>query len=216
MSDAVRVVLADDHAPTRAGVRIALEGAGVTVCAEAASAAGAIDATLTEKPDACLLDVHMPGSGIHAAEMIKGRLPDVLVLMLTVSSEDDDLFDALRAGASGYLLKDMDPAELPSALRGALVGEAALPGRLTSRIVAELNRRGGHRSLVLPDRPGVELTPREWDVLDLLRAGLATREIAGRLFVSPVTVRRHRSDIFRKLGVSSLEEALELVPQSAR
>src|SRR5207237_2423389 len=96
-----RVLLADDHPPTRAGVRYTLEQAGMVICAEAGDADGAVEAALREKPDLCLIDVHMPGSGIQATKAITDALPDTSVIMLTVSRDDSDLFDALRAGASG-------------------------------------------------------------------------------------------------------------------
>src|ERR671914_90822 len=101
---APRVLIADDHPPTRAGVRMALEHGGIEVCAEVGSAQHAVEAAVRERPDACLLDIEMPGSGIWAAAEIAAVLPDVPVLMLTVSRDTDDLFDALRAGALGYLL----------------------------------------------------------------------------------------------------------------
>jgi two-component system, NarL family, nitrate/nitrite response regulator NarL len=213
MSGPVRVLVADDHPPTRRGVRQTLEQQGFLVCAEAASAEGAVEAALRERPDVCLLDVGMPGGGIRAAGEIAARLPATTIVMLTVSDDEDDLLDALRAGASGYLLKDMDTEQLPVALWAALRGEAALPRRLATNLVRELRRRGGPR-LTMPDGRTVHLTPREFDVLELLREGLATAEIARRLFVAPVTVRRHVSAILEKLGVSSREEAVHLVGRS--
>jgi DNA-binding NarL/FixJ family response regulator len=190
-----------------------LEQQGFMVCAEAASARGAVEAALRERPDVCLIDVRMPGGGIHAAREIADELPDTTVVMLTVSERDDDLFDALRAGASGYLLKDMDAEQLPVALRAVLRGEAAVPRRLAASLVQELRRRGAPRLTKLDGRV-VQLTPREWEVLELLCDGLATAEIAQRLFVAPVTVRRHVSAILEKLGVSSRAEAVRLVGHS--
>jgi DNA-binding NarL/FixJ family response regulator len=204
----IRVLIADDHPPTRAGVRAALEGHGFEVVGEVADAAAAIDAAVRERPDVCLLDIHMPGNGIHAAGEITQRLPDVAVVMLTISRNDDDLFDALRAGASGYLLKDMDPARIPHALQGVLEGEAALPRALTARVIDEFRGRGRRRRVSLSGERGVELTSREWEVLELMRQGLGTAQIAERLFVSRVTVRRHVSSILQKLRVSSRQEAI--------
>jgi DNA-binding NarL/FixJ family response regulator len=122
-----RVLIADDHVPTRARVSAVLERGGFEVCVEAGSAQAAIDAALRERPDICLLDVHMPGSGITAAEEIHARLVETVVVMLTVSHEASDLSDSRRAGARGYLLKDMDPALLPEVLRSALRGDAVFP-----------------------------------------------------------------------------------------
>jgi len=125
-------VLADDHAATRLGVRLALEDAGFRVVAEAADAREAVDAALEHRPDLCLLDVYMPGLGIAAAAELAEALPDMPVVMLSVSDTDEDLFEALRAGACGYLLKDTDPQRLPHALRAVLNGEAPLPRVLTA------------------------------------------------------------------------------------
>jgi DNA-binding NarL/FixJ family response regulator len=205
------VLIADDHVPIRGGIRAALEDDGFSVCAEEGDAEGAIEAALRERPDLCLLDVHMPGSGIHAAGEIARRAPECAVVMLTVSRNDEDLFDALRAGAAGYLLKDTDPARLPHALRGVLAGEAALPRALVSRVLDEFRENGRGRRVALLGGRGARLTSREWEVLNLLRDGLSTGEIAERLFVSPVTVRRHVSAILGKLGVSDRQAALDLV-----
>ena len=211
MSRLIRVIVADDHPPTRAGVRIALEANGFEVCAEVGNAASAIEAARRELPDVCLLDIHMPGDGIHAAEEISRELPETAVVMLTVSRTDSDLFDALRAGASGYLLKDIDPARLPLALHGVLEGEAALPRQLVALLIEEFRERKRRRRIPLRGRRSAELTDREWEVLELMRQGCSTEEIAARLFISPVTVRTHVSAILRKLQVPTREAAIELL-----
>ena len=211
MSETFRVLIADDHPPTRAGVRAALERDNFVVCAEAADARSAIEGARRERPDVCLLDIHMPGDGIHAAETIARELPEAAVVMLTVSRTDADLFNALRAGASGYLLKDIDPARLPLALRGVLEGEAALPRRLVALLIEEFRERKRRRRIPLVGRRGVELTDREWEVLELMKQGLTTDEIATRLFISPVTVRTHVSAVLRKLHVPTREAALKLL-----
>ncbi len=205
-----RVTLADDHPPTRAGVRAALEAAGWEVCAEAGDARSAVEAALEHRPDVVLLDIKMPGGGVAAADAITAALPDVAVVMLTVSRDDGDLFAALRAGASGYLLKDMDPDRLPLALEGVLVGEAALPRNLVTRVMEEFRGRG-RRRVILPNRRPANLTPREWDVLEGMRDGLRTSEIAARMGVSPVTVRTHVSSILRKLQVPNRAAAIRLL-----
>ena len=209
MSEPLRVVIADDHQLTRVGVRRALERGGFEVCAEAHDAASAVEVAEREQPDICLLDIQMPGSGIHAAEEIAMKVPDAAVVMLTVSRSDRDLFDALRAGASGYLLKDMDPERLPLALSGVLEGEAALPRHLVALVIEEFRERGRRRPLL--KKRGVVLTNREWEVLELMSQGLTTFEIADRLFIEPVTVRTHVSAILKKLHVSSRKEALQLL-----
>jgi DNA-binding NarL/FixJ family response regulator len=213
LSDGLRVLIADDHPPTRAGVRAALEQAGFTVSSEHADAAAAVQAALDERPDICLLDVHMPGNGITAAARIRAALPETSIVMLTVSTNDTDLFDALRAGALGYLLKDTDPERLPHALRGVLEGEAALPRMLVARLIEEFRARE-HRRVSLFKRRGVELTSREWQVLELLREGLSTAEIADQLVISRVTVRTHVSAILKKLQVPDRKAALELFEES--
>jgi len=205
----MRVVIADDHPMTRVGVRIALERDGFEICAEADDAASAVEAAERELPDICLLDIQMPGSGIHAAEEIARKVPDAAIVMLTVSRSDRDLFDALRVGASGYLLKDTDPERLPLALRGVLEGEAALPRHLVALVIEEFRERGRRRPIL--KKRGVVLTDREWEVLDLMSQGLTTFEIADRLFIEPVTVRTHVSAILKKLRVSSRKAALELL-----
>jgi DNA-binding NarL/FixJ family response regulator len=210
----ISVLVADDHARTRAMVRGALEHSGdFTVCAEAADAPSAIALAEQERPQVCLIDINMPGSGIHAAARICASMPDTAVIMLTVSRQDEDLFDALRAGASGYLLKGIDEDSIAAAVHQVLAGEAALPGTLVTRLVEEFRDRELRR-VALPAGPAARLTGREWDVLELMRSGATTREIAERLFVSPTTVRSHVSTVLRKLGVPSREKALELFEQS--
>jgi DNA-binding NarL/FixJ family response regulator len=213
VSTAIRIVIADDHPPTRAGVRVALEDGGFTVCSEHGDATGAVRAALQERPDVCLLDVNMPGNGIAAAARIHAALPDTAVVMLTVSNDNNDLFDALRAGASGYLLKDTDPARLPFALRGVLEGEAALPRALVARLIDEFRDREQRRVSLLKRR-SVKLTSREWQVLELLRTGLTTGEIAEQLVISRVTVRTHVSAILKKLQVGNRKAALQLFEEN--
>ncbi len=197
--------------PTRAGVRAALDQGGFRVVEEVASAPAAIEAAKRERPDVCLLDIHMPGSGIRAASEIAAALPSTAVVMLTVSMNEDDLFDALRAGASGYLLKDTDPERLPLALHGVLRGEAAIPRKLAARVLDEFRERGRRRHVPLLHERGVDLTSREWEVLDLLRQGLTTKEIGGRLHISEITVRRHVATVLKKLRVPTREAALKLL-----
>jgi DNA-binding NarL/FixJ family response regulator len=204
------VLLADDHPAVRAGVRAALEAGGLTICAEVGNAEDAVTAAVEHQPDVCLLDVRMPGGGIWAAKEISDRVADTVVVMLTVSSVQEELFEALRAGASGYLLKDMDPKRLPSLLRAAVVGEAPLPPTLVARLVDEFRSRGRRRFLALPQRRSVELTSREYEVLELLRKGLTTADIAERLFISRITVKRHISSVMQKMDVRSRADAVRL------
>lgn len=207
----IRIVVADDHPPTRAGVRYTLESAGLVVVAEAADAASAVAEALKHTPDVCLLDIHMPGSGIEAAREITKKLPNTKVVMLTVSRDDDDVFEALRAGASGYLLKDMDPDRIPFALEGVLSGEAALPRTLLTRVMEEFRGRSHRR--ILPGRRGADLTDREWEVLELMRDGMSTADIAERLYVSAATVRSHIASVLRKLRVPDRQAAIRLLDE---
>jgi DNA-binding NarL/FixJ family response regulator len=213
VTESTRVLVADDHPALRQSVRTALEQGGFVICGEADTAATTVELALRDRPDVCLLDIHMPGNGIAAAAEITARLPETAIVMLTVSRNDADLFDSLRAGAAGYLLKDMDPSRLPHALRGVLSGEAALPRALVARVIDEFRERGRRRRLHLLGERGVELTSREWEILELMRQGLTTAEIAERLFVSKVTVRRHVSAILRKLRVTDRKAALRLVEE---
>ena len=205
------VLVADDHPPTRAGVRLALENGGFSVCAEVGGAAAAVEAAVRLRPTVCLLDIHMPGNGIAAADEIGRRVPEAAVVMLTVSQGDEDLFDALEAGAIGYLLKDTSPLRLPDALRAVLRGEAALPPHLVTKVVAEFRQRRRRRRVPLPGRKPVDLTDREREVLAMMRDGLTTAEMAERLFVAPVTVRTHIAAILRKLRVPDRRAAVELL-----
>jgi DNA-binding NarL/FixJ family response regulator len=209
-----RVLVAEDHPPTRAGVRRVLESDGFEICAEASSGDEAVELALRERPDVCLLDVRMPGGGgVAAAGEIARRLPDASIVMLTVSRDDADLFDALRAGAQGYLLKDVDRKALPSALRSVLAGEAQLPASLVARVLDEFRERQTHRRALLRARPAVQLRPREFEVLELLRDGLSTAEIAERLFIAEVTVRSHVSATLKKLRVPDRAAAVRLLDE---
>jgi DNA-binding NarL/FixJ family response regulator len=214
--DALRIVLADDHETARLGVRLALQDGGFHVVAEAVDARGAVEAALEHRPDLCVLDVYMPGGGIAAAAELAEALPEMPIVMLTVSNTNEDLFEALRAGACGYLLKDTDPQRLPYALRAVLDGEAPLPRVLTAKLITEFRRRGSERRMPSAEGGLVTLSERESEVLDLLRTELSTKQIAHRLGISPVTVRRHISELLRKLQVTDRDAALQLTIGSAR
>jgi DNA-binding NarL/FixJ family response regulator len=203
----IRVLVADDHAPTRAGVRASLDARGFDVVGEASNARSSIELAVSLKPDVCLLDIHMPGSGIAAAEEISRALPDCAVVMLTYSRDDHDLFDSLRAGARGYLLKDMDPDRVGPALHGVLAGEAALPRALVSRVLEEFQGRSKRKLFARGHRP-TQLTSREWEIMELLRDGLSTDDVARRLFVAPGTVRVHVSSVLKKLRVPDRASAI--------
>jgi DNA-binding NarL/FixJ family response regulator len=203
VTDAPRVLVADDHPPTRAGVREVLEANGFTVCAECATAEQAVAAAVRERPAVCLLDIRMPGSGIAAAAAISAALPECAIVMLTVSRDDADLFDALRAGGAG--------GQLEARPRVVLAGDAPLPANLVARLIEEFRARENRKRVLLANEPGVELRRREWEVLELLREGLTTGEIARRLFIAEVTVRSHVSAILKALRVPDRAAAVKLL-----
>ncbi len=210
MSDVLRVLLADDHAPTRAVVREALEEQDFEVVADVDNAAAALARARELRPDVVVLDIHMPGGGITAAGAINEALTDTPIVMLTASEDDRDLFAALRAGASGYLVKGMDPGRIGPALRSALAGETILPRWLVKQVMAEFEP-APRRRLFLPNRSKqVELTEREATILDLMAEGLSTEEMSKKLFVAPVTVRSHIAAVLKKLQVKDRESAVRL------
>jgi DNA-binding NarL/FixJ family response regulator len=207
----VTVLVADPHAPSRAGVRRSLPPERFEVVAEARDAEEAVSLALDARPDVCLVEVNLPGGGVGTARSLCERLPQSAIVMLTDSRSEADFFDSLRAGASGYLLKDLDPARLPHALEGVLAGEGALPRRLVPRLLEQFRGEARRRRISLKSGSGPALTARQWEVLELLRSGLTTGEIAARLALSPVTVRRHLSGAFAKLEVTDRDAALRLL-----
>ncbi len=207
----IRVLIADDHAPTRQDIREALAvDSRFEVVGEAADASSAVQTAISEAPDLCLLDINMPGGGTAAAWEISSRLPETKIVMLTVSRDDRDLFASLRAGASGYLLKDIDHAHLSRRLHEVLQGEAAIPGTLVARIIQEFRDTSPRRRSVVDERTQAQLTSREWETLEFLRQGMTTAEIASRLSVSAATVRSHVAAVLRKLRVPDRESAVRL------
>jgi DNA-binding NarL/FixJ family response regulator len=211
LASGARVLIADDHAPTRSVVRNALEQSGFVVVADVASGPAAVAEARSGRPDLALLDIRMPGGGIAAAWSISALDPAPAVVMLTVSEDEEDLFAALRAGAAGYILKGIDALELPSRLEAVLAGEATLPGPLVSKLISEFRRRERRRLFVSSTEPSRRLTRREWEVLELMDLGLSTAQIATRLFVSTVTVRSHAAMIVKKLRVENRSAAVELL-----
>ncbi len=203
------MLIADDHAPTRDDVRRALTKGGIAVCAEAADAAHAVQRALDTKPDICLLDLRMPGSGLAAVWEISARLPTAKIVVLTVSDDDSSLFGALRAGAVGYLVKDLDLNLLPQELRDVADGKAAIPRSLVARMVKQFHATDPRfRTTTVSGELGTRLTSREWDVLAALADGLSTREIGRRLQLKQSGVRAHISAVVRKLDVRDRDEAI--------
>ncbi len=209
-------MLADDSAPAREGIKRAIEPYGLRVVAEVSNAADALTVALAQRPDVCVLAVGLPGNGIGAARLIKQSLPATKIVMMTTAARDEDLFGALRAGADGYLLMSTSASRLPHALLGVVRGEAALPRALTARLILEFREPRTRRRLSLPGTGGeAELTAREFEVLQRLQNHERTAEIAARLGISEVTVRRHISSVLRKLGLPSRRSVIEMFEQAA-
>lgn len=215
--DDITVVLGDDQAATRAGVRRALESRGMRVMAETDTAEEAVAAAIRHRAAVCLLAIHLPGGGIAAAERINEALPDTKIVMLTGSDRDEDLFAALRAGVDGYLLKTMSASRLPDAVQGVLAGEAAIPRRLVARLIQEYRSQGRRRLLHLAgSATPIELTARESEVMMRLRERQTTAEIARDLRISEITVRRHISSIEHKLGATNRRAAVAMIEAAER
>jgi two-component system nitrate/nitrite response regulator NarL len=211
--EAISVVIADHHAAFRAGIRAALEADGFVIAGEADDATSTVSTAVLTRPDICLVDVVMPGNGLNAVAAIARRSPTTTIVVLTVSSAAD-LLAALERGASGYLLKGMPAGELAKTLRAARNGEPALSRAMLPALIQQVRGRP-QRQISLPEGR-VELTVREWDVAELLRDGLSTAEIATRLGVSPVTVRRHLASVLKKLGAPDRQSAVRALRTSVR
>jgi DNA-binding NarL/FixJ family response regulator len=210
-----RVLIAADHIPTRKGLRLALEPGAV--CTEAADSQSAVAAAVRDRPDVCLVDFDAPGRRLHTVNEIVARVPGVLCIVLAHHAEEDEFLAVMRAGASGYLSDALDPARLPFIVAGVMRGEAAVPRHYVARLIDELRGRARtRRSLTVSPERSVELTSREWEAVELLRQGLPTRDIAIQLGISQVTVRRHLSAAYAKLGVTSRASALELLESAER
>lgn len=207
--DHASVLIADDDTAHRRGVREALEAHGFVVVAEAGDAETALSAATRLHPDILLLEIEVPGDGLAAVGRIAKASPKTLIVVLSRSERPDDVVTALTRGAAGYLLKGISGERLAFSLRGAYDGEPPLSRSLVPHLVEEI-RRGSERTLVLP-HGAVTLTPREWEVGELLRERHSTAEIADRLGVSPVTVRRHVGLLLHKLGAESREAAVDML-----
>ncbi len=205
----MRILLADDHALFRDGVASLLQAWDHEVVGQAADATTAIDLARTLSPDLALMDIAMPGGGLAATEVIARERPDVAIVMLTASEDVDDLFAAIRAGARGYLLKNLESAELRSMLEAVARGEAAITPAIAARILAELARPvGDPNGPTVHDRDPDQLTDRELDVLRLVVNGLRNKEIAAALGISENTVKFHLRNILDKLHAHSRAEAV--------
>jgi DNA-binding NarL/FixJ family response regulator len=211
-----RVLIVDDHPLTRGALSALLTGNGFDVVAEAADGREAIGKAEALAPDLVLLDLTMPAlDGIEALPLVRGAAPDCEVVVLTASESEDALLGAIRAGASGYLLKSEPPDRIVAFLRGVLRGEAALSGAVARRLLDQV-REGGDRDKGVPEEIASLLSARELEVLLLLDEHLGTDQIAQRLFISEHTVRSHVKSLLAKLHVSSRREAVELLAAARR
>jgi DNA-binding NarL/FixJ family response regulator len=207
-----RILLAESDRPTRAGLRVAVQRAGFELIDQAGSLAEAVAAAREHSPDVALIAADLAGGGMEATRRLT-LYPRVRVIVLTPELGGDELLDAVLAGATGYLAKDMSLDRLPHAIHGVLAGEVALPRLHADTLLAELRRRDATRERIAA-RTGASLTDREWDVLQLLGEGASTAEIAERLRISQVTARRHISTLLAKLGVHDRASAARLVSRS--
>jgi len=203
------VLIAAERLPTRVGLRLALEPEAR--CTEASDAQSAVSAAVRDRPDVCLLGLDPAGQGLRAVNEIVSKVPSAAVILLTNRLDEEEFMAAVRAGASGYLTQNLDPARLPHVVRGALRGEPAVPRKFVSRLLDELRTRERRRSVVLADRGRVSLTTREWEVVELLLSSASTADIATQLGVAPVKDRRHVGSVERKLGVSTRAEVVALL-----
>lgn len=207
--DSIRVMICDDHALFRRGLTMVLEAEdGIEVVGEAEDGADAIAKAEELAPDVVLMDVRMPQvSGIEATRAIAENVPTTRILMLTVSDEEDDLYDAIKAGATGYLLKEISIEEVASAIRAVISGQSLISPSMASKLLTEftnLSKRADERQSV----PTPRLTERELEVLKLVAQGLTNRDIAAELYISENTVKNHVRNILEKLHLHSRMEAV--------
>ncbi len=204
----IRVLIADDHALFRRGLRTVLELDGdIVVVDEAGDGIAAVERAEACVPDVVLMDVRMPRrTGIEACQLIKDRVPSTRIVMLTMSDEESDLFDAVRAGANGYVLKDVPGEEIAAGIRAVMGGDSLISPSMASKLLAEfaqLRRRDADDAVThLP-----KLTEREIEVLGLVARGLGNREIGKELFISENTVKNHVRNILEKLQLNTRMEA---------
>ena len=205
--DAIRVLICDDHALFRRGLVMVLESEeGIEVVAEAEDGQEAIRIVDEVGPDVILMDVRMPRmSGIEATRAISETAPAVKVLMLTVSDEEQDLYEAVKAGATGYLLKEISIEEVANAIRAVVTGQSLISPSMASKLLSEFNNlaRQAQQKVIAP-----KLTDRELQVLKLVAQGMSNREAAETLFISENTVKNHVRNILEKLHLHSRMEAV--------
>jgi two-component system NarL family response regulator len=206
----IRVLVVDDHALFRRGLEMVLaQESDIEVVGEAGDAVAAVDRAAELLPDVVLLDVRMPkGSGIEACVQIKGVAPSARIIMLTISDEEADLYEAIKAGATGYLLKEISIDEVASAVRAVHDGQSLISPAMASKLLTEfalMAKRSNDRTEQVPTP---RLTDRELEVLKLVARGLNNRDIARELYISENTVKNHIRNILEKLQLHSRMEAV--------
>lgn len=199
-------MLVDDQLLFRRGLRALLEEVtDFEIVGEASDGREAIGVARATRPDAILMDINMPVvNGVEATRAIKAEFPEVRVVALTVSDSDDDLFEAIKAGAQGYLLKDLRPEELFDMLRAVTRGETPISPAIAGKLLTEFRRRPWHEP---SETAGWDLTSRELEVLQLVAEGLGNAEIAARLFIVEGTVKNHLHNILEKLHLENRVQA---------
>lgn len=203
----MRVLLADDHALFRAGIASLLKAWRMDVVGQAANGVEAIELTRKLEPELVLMDIGMtPCNGLEATRVIKTELPEVKVIIVTVSEDDQDLFEAIKSGAEGYLLKGMSEEELSSTLEKIAAGEPALSPQLAVKILDEFTRMAREGTARAADTEG-GLTEREREVLRLVADGATNREIGSQLAISENTVSFHMKNILAKLHLKNRAQA---------
>jgi DNA-binding NarL/FixJ family response regulator len=212
-TDAIRVVVADDHALFRRGLEMVLESEpDIEVVAEANHGGEAVAMATEHVPDLVLMDVRMPAAdgingGIEATQAIKDAVPNTKILMLTISDEEEDLYDAIKAGASGYLLKEISIEEVADAIRSVHAGQSLISPSMASKLLTEFATMA-KKDEEKQQMPAPRLTDREMEVLTLVAQGLNNRDIAKELFISENTVKNHVRNILEKLHLHSRMEAV--------
>jgi len=204
-ADPIRVVIADDHVLYRRGLQMVVsQDDDIEIVGEAGDGKEAVDRTVELLPDVVLMDVRMPHtSGIEACQRIKSQVPSTKIIMLTMSDEESDLYEAVKAGANGYLLKDVPGEEIADGVRAVHNGDSLISPSMASKLLAEfalMSRRQGER----PSAVGApRLTERELEVLRLVAEGNSNQDIARKLVVTLATVKTHVNHIFSKLDAES-------------
>lgn len=204
----IRVMLVDDHALVRAAVTQAIAAPDIEMVGEVATAEDALRVAPAVRPDVLLVDIDLPGmDGVQLVRELAPRLPETRIVMLTVSTSDRHVMEAMRNGAIGYLTKDITPDALLQAVRGAYEGDLAMDQRLAAHLIKRLVEKSRHLPAAGEDSQLATLSEREEEVLRHLADGLTDREIATALTISPRTVGTHVSSILHKLGVRNRAEA---------